>query len=274
MSNALNSLAMLQTITRFKSVAADSVKRNCLTDQYHRGRAVVVKRRNTVARKISELTNFYFRLARIPIAFCTDTQTWQRWEVSCYRMLNEHFRAFALGEQKICEDKLPGQSLWSHMRDGTLSRRMIEAGAQEFRRAHSMWSDEFNGPWSHGDATMENVIYDDLADCARLIDFEILHDKSLSAEARHADDLLVFLLDLVGHVSRRRWLPLALCFVRTYGDPKVTQELLKRLTPPHGLARIWWHVRSNFKGTKMITCRFEQLRRALERDATKRDAAT
>src|SRR6266481_3944732 len=61
---------------------------------------------------------------------------------------------------------------------------------------------------------MTNVIYDEKAHRARLIDFEIRHEKSLPAAARYADDLLVFLLDMVGRVPNRQWLPFAICFLR------------------------------------------------------------
>ena len=81
--------------------------------------------------------------------------------------------------------------------------------------------------WSHGDASMTNVIYNEKTGRARLIDFEIRHEKSLPATARHADDLLVFLLDLVGRVSSRQWIRLAICFLRAYGDAAVMRELKK-----------------------------------------------
>ena len=41
------------------------------------------------------------------------------------------------------------------------------------------------------------VIYNQKTGRARLIDFELVHDRSLSAKSRHADDLLVFLLDIL-----------------------------------------------------------------------------
>src|SRR5256885_14341684 len=142
-------------------------------------------------------------------------------------MLNKRYAAFAVGQDKILEEKLPGEDMFSLMIHGRLTRRMIRAAAREFRRAHQLDSDYFGGPWSHGDATMANVIYEDATDKARLIDFETVHDKSLPAPARHADDLFVFLLDLIAMSSRRRWRPLALEFVRAYGDPVVLSELQK-----------------------------------------------
>ena len=89
-----------------------------------------------------------------------------------------------------------------------VSHALLAAAGSEYRRAHQFRSDELAGPWSHGDASMTNVTYDTKTNRARLIDFEIIHEKSLPVAARKADDLLVFLLDLVSNVSRREWLPL------------------------------------------------------------------
>ena len=72
---------------------------------------------------------------------------------------------------------------------------------------------------------MTNVIYDEKAHRARLIDFEIRHEKSLPASARHADDLLVFLLDMLGRIPNRQWLSFAICFLRAYNNAAVTREL-------------------------------------------------
>src|SRR5207248_4664654 len=86
---------------------------------------------------------------------------------------------------------------------------------------------------------------------------------SLPANARHADDLLVFLLDLVGRVPNRQWLPFAICFLRAYNNAAVIRELKKRLVVPTGLALIWWNVRTNFTGTAKVNRRFQALRRAI-----------
>jgi hypothetical protein len=81
---------------------------------------------------------------------------------------------------------------------------MLESAAKECRRAHQFWRDEFGASWWHGDASMPNVIYEEKTRRARLMDFEIMHKRSLPATTRHADDLLVFLLDMVDKVPTRR----------------------------------------------------------------------
>jgi hypothetical protein len=128
----------------------------------------------------------------------------------------------------VCLDKLPGQSLWDHMKQGTLNERMLESAGKEYRRAHQFWRNKFGGPWSPGDASMPKVIHDEKTKHARLIDFEIMHEKSLPATTRHADDLLIFLLDMVDGVPTRQWLPFTTCFVKAYADRDVIAELQKR----------------------------------------------
>jgi hypothetical protein len=83
---------------------------------------------------------------------------------------------------------------------------------------------------------MANVIYNEKTGRARLIDFEIVHDKSLSAAARHADDLLVFLLDLIAAAHGRQWLPMALRFLNAYDNVDVISELEDQLVLPSEMA--------------------------------------
>jgi len=143
------------------------------------------------------------------------------------------------------------------------SLRLLLAAAAEFRRAHEFWSDEFRGRWSHGDASITNVIYEASNNRARLIDFEIYHQKSLATAARQADDLLVFLLDLVGTLPTRQWLPFATTFLEAYGDAEVIAQLRKQLDLPGGLAWIWWGVRTNFTNPAIVKRRLANLSRAI-----------
>ena len=137
---------------------------------------------------------------------------------------------------------------------------MLEAAGTELRRAHQFWSDEFDGSWSHGDWTATNVIYNQKTGRARLIDFELVHAESLPAKSRHADDLLVFLLDILAIASSRQWLPFALCFLNAYGDPIVLAELTNRLALPNGIAWIWWGVRTSFANPAKVKQRLERIR--------------
>jgi hypothetical protein len=265
MGSALIDKITPKTFRQFATAAVDFLKINSIEEKFRHGKSVIIKTRNGASEQIAESANLFFRLAEIPIRFWSKMGDWQRWEVDCFQMLNgDHFRAFAVRGNAVCVDKVPGKSLWDHMMAGTLTREMMEAAATEFRRAHQFWNAEFAGPWSHADATMQNVMYDEKTGRARLIDFEIVHEKSLTAAARHADDLTVFLLDLVAKGPRRQWLPLAISFLEAYGERDVLAELKAHLIVPTGLARIWWNVRTSFANAAKVKCRIELLRKALE----------
>jgi len=66
----------------------------------------------------------------------------------------------AFGASSVCTDKLPGKSVWDHLSESTLTPQMSEADGRELQRAHGLWSEEFHGPWSHGDTGTNNLIYD------------------------------------------------------------------------------------------------------------------
>jgi hypothetical protein len=250
-----------QALTSAAAKFVDSLKLSSVSERIRRGRRMVIKRRNTNSEQLADLGNLYFRMSGIPIRFWSKVNDWKRWEVECFRMLNgDRFRAFASGAKTVCVEKLPGKSLWEHMNRGTLTRQMLEAAAHEFRRAHQFWSDEFRGPWSHGDAGMENVVFNKKTGRARLIDFEIIHDNSLPPAARHADDLLVFLLDLAAVAPSKKWLPFALSFLNAYGDAGVITELTNHLALPNGMAWIWWGVRTSFANPAKVKQRLSKLR--------------
>src|SRR5262245_8704372 len=238
----------------------DSLKVSSLSEQVLRGRSLVIKRRNVYSKPLAELTNVYFRMAGIPIRFWAKTEDWRRWEVNSFNMLNgDCFHARVAGANGICADKLPGRSLADHLNEGTLTREMMEAAGHELRRAHQLRCNEFRGPWSHGDAGTNNVIYDEKSGRARLIDFEIIHEKSLPTKSRHADDLLVFLLDILALAPNRRWLNLVLAFLNAYDNSPVIAHLKNQLPVPTGMAWIWWGVRTSFANPTKVKRRLRKI---------------
>jgi hypothetical protein len=238
----------------------DALKINWVSERVQRGRRFVIKRRNGYSEPLAELANVYFRMAGIPIHFWSKTEDWQRWEVRSFNKLNgDRFHARPSAANTICADKLPGRSLWDHLNEGTLTRKMMEAAGLELRRAHNLWSDEFRGPWSHGDAGTNNVIYDKKTGRVRLIDFEIVHQKSLPTKSRHADDLLVFLLDLLALAPNRQWLTLVLAFLNAYDNAPVIAQLKNELALPTGMAWIWWGVRTSFANPTKVKRRLQKI---------------
>ena len=244
----------------------EAIAINSIWEKKQNGRRLVIKRRNPHGEQLADLTNLYFRVANIPIRFWSKVNEWRKWEIDCFKMLNgDRFRAYPSGQRCVVEEKLPGVVLYDLIDRGRCTKQMLQTAAAELKRAHQFWSDKFRGPWSHGDATTQNFLYDARRNRARLIDFEIIHERSLSAAARHADDLLVFLLDMVGRLPGRQWIPFAVTFLKAYGVPAVIRELRKQLDLTGGLAWIWWGVRTNFTNPAKVKRRLTSLSRAIRK---------
>ena len=108
-----------------------------------------------------------------------------------------------------------------------------------------------------------NFIFDPADGRARLIDFEVMHHASLSADERHADDLVVFLQDLMGRTTSDRWLENARAFLEGYGRPEIVALLARKFVVPHGLARLWWSVRTTYLSRAELTRRIGELRASI-----------
>ena len=241
----------------------DRIKINALTRETRDGRTVWIKRRRATAGPIMALANRFFELVGNPVHTLRDA-AWQHWEVACFQQLHgDEFRAFRCGDRAVGVDELPGLSLAHHLGAGTLAPEMLAAAGRELRRAHEWRCDEFGGAWSHGDPHSGNFIYDSADGRARLIDFEVMHDTALSADDRHADDLVVFLQDLMGFIAPDRWLPSARGFLEAYGRPEIIALLARRFVVPRGLARLWWSVRTTYLSRAELARRIGELRAAL-----------
>jgi len=150
--------------------------------------------------------------------------------------------------------------LSDHLEHGTITLEMYEAAAHELRHAHTLWCKEFDGPWSHGDSHLANMIYDETSGRVRMIDFDLIHETYLSPDERHADDLLIFLQDMVGRIPVEQWLTAALCFLDAYGHPVVIHILKQRLDVPRGVELLWWIVRANYLRPTALRRRINALR--------------
>jgi hypothetical protein len=244
----------------------DRIKINAISREVRSGRPVWIKRRRPIARPLMMCANRFFDLARTPVRAITDLAVWQRWEVGCFCQLHESegFHAFCDGDAAVGADEMPGVNLTRHLDGGTITARMTAAAARELRRAHGSSSELFGGNWSHGDPHLGNFIYDESADRARLIDFEMMHDRTLSADERHTDDLLVFLQDMVGRICAERWLPCARAFLQAYDRPEILARLEPKLElPEHRIPRLWWLVRTTFLPAAESRRRIADLRQAL-----------
>ncbi len=242
----------------------DQIKINSLARIERIGRVVWTKRRRPAARAVIPVANRFFRLAGNPITILSETKAWHDWEVGSMRALHgSDFAAWGDPGGVLHVEELPGKSLSAHLNAGTTTDEMFAAAAREFRRAHAVPCEWFGSAWSHGDPHSGNVIYDATSGRARLIDFEVRHDATLCADARHTDDLLIFLQDTLGRMPRQQWLQSASVFVRSYGRSEITARLIERLTAPRGFARIWWAVRTTYLAPSELAGRLRALREVL-----------
>ena len=67
-----------------------------------------------------------------------------------------------------------------------------------------------------------------------------------AAIAMSADDLLIFLLDLIASALGRQWLPFTLAFLNAYDNAPVIVQLSHQLTPRSGMPWIWRGVQTSF----------------------------
>ena len=229
-----------------------------------------VKERRPWSGPIIAAANLFFRLAGNPVRVWSRRCDWQRWEIECYQRLHgaEGFQAFAEGACAVCE-QVPGEGLVAALHRNALTETMIAAAAEELRRAHALPCPELGGLWSHADPHMNNFLFDPISRRARIIDFEVAHRADLAEVERHADDLLVFLQDLMGRIDRERWLATATCFVRRYdasgsGPNGALAVLRERLRPPRGFERAWWAIRTSYLPAAERNRRITMLRASLE----------
>lgn len=246
--------------------AIDAIRINAITREVRDGRALLVKRRRLVSAPLAQTANLFFRAARHPVFVWADAGAWQRFEVNTFNLLHaEQYCAFPVGQRTVCADIMPGVSLAEHYVMGNFEGGMLDAAGSELRRAHGLHSAFFGGPWSHGDPNLANFLFSAHEQHARLIDFEVVHERRLPAMVRHVEDLLSFLQDLLGCAPKGTWLDSAQRFLEAYGcDQPLREALRERLRLPRGIPRVWWWIRTNYVPLVSIRSRLRRLRETLE----------
>ncbi len=251
-------------LSKLANAVTEGVKVKAVTRELRGGCAVWIKRRRRTAGPILLGANAFFSLAGAPVRALRALPAWQAWEVSSFETLHgqEGFRAVGNDQRSVAIDELPGVNLTGFLDGGTMIPQLAAAAGRELRRAHAQPSAEQGGLWSHGDTHAGNFMYDAAADRARLIDFEVRHLEGLSQEERQGDDVLGFLLDMVGRIEAERWLPCARGFLEGYGE--VPAGLLASGGDvPAGLAGIWLRVRTTFLPKAEFRRRWDELLKAL-----------
>ncbi len=187
-------------------IAAVRVHR--VTREMRGGRAIYVKRRWRVMDLVIIAGNWFLDASRSGVRMFPQVARWQRWELQAFALL--HAPDFACGRaglRSVWLEEIPGRTLREHAVSHELDVAMVEAAGRELRRAHALQCPQCRAAWSHGDPHLGNFLYDPNSNRARLIDFECAHTNQFNAQERLADDLLVFLLELMGRTSGQNWRP-------------------------------------------------------------------
>jgi hypothetical protein len=228
------------------------------------GRAYLVKQRRPGRGLLIAGGNLFLKASASRIQMFRSAQAWQAWELACYRHLYG-CEGRAVGANTLWLPALPGESLKSYLLMGKLNTTMLQTAARELRRAHSLKFPLLKALWSHGDLHLDNVLYDAETGRASLVDFETRHESSLSSEERHADDLLVLLLDLLGRADTRHWQEWSETFLTAYGQWPVLRCLHERLHPPRGLEAALWKTRTAHAPDRLLRERLKSLRASIDK---------
>jgi hypothetical protein len=241
----------------------DAVPVNSTRECFIGGKRFLLKRRRWGRGAVILLGNAFLNWSHSRISMFPRSSEWQAWEIHSYQLLYDR-ACLPILNDVIRVEPLPGRSLRDYLDEGRLSSAMMRAAGAEFKRAHALLSPCLDGLWSHGDPHLNNVLYDKISGCAYLIDFETRHDSRLSAVERHADDLLVLLLDLIGRDRGMDWFALSRAFLDAYDDAAVLQALALRLVVPRGLELALWKTRTNHLPTDVLRERLGLLHQLVE----------
>lgn len=174
--------------------------------------------------------NVVLRWSHFPIHLFVQPLRWRMHEIESYQLLHGPDLCRIAGARALAIRHLPGQTLKSLRLDARLAR----LAARELRRCHDLEG------WSHGDPHLGNLLYD--GERCRLFDFDTRHDSKLGPAERHADDLLVLLLQLSACS-----IELAASFLTEYACPRAQAALARDFSTPGGWKLTCWQVRCAFE---------------------------
>lgn len=249
--------------------AIDAVRINRVwTEDHPDGRRFYKVRRFGMGPVIAAGNGFLY-LSNSRITMFPSLSQWRGWARHCHELVNGVKCGFH--RRGLWMPELPGVRLKEHLQAGSLTETMMTHAGEALADAHRKVSEVFHGPWSHGDPHLDNLLVDETG--ARLIDFETLHDVRMDAVDRHVDDLLVLLLDLLGHADVEALGPYARSLVRGYDRRSVTDRLPNRLVCPSGFELVLWHTRTAFLPQEKLRERLALLRQALPKGPSQRPSS-
>ncbi len=165
---------------------------------------------------------------QVPVRVLFNGQ-WIRWEREVKHVLNSE--AIESGHVLAC-NQLRGVPLANWLAESTETKdarlEVLGIAVNALREFHCLTIEEGRAgavPLSHGDATLNNVLYDQESRSAQWIDFDLRHWLSVPAPQRHADDLRALLFSASCHFSDAE-IPELLSVVRQQYDCQVVWNCL------------------------------------------------
>lgn len=208
------------------------------------------KRRRLGRSWIIVFGNGFLKLSNSKILMFPSTRAWQQHETGCYLRLYGG-GCDIINQHTVRIHQFEGQSIRDLLCENAINTQIMQSIAQELRRVHQL------DGWSHGDLHTNNILWD--GQRIRFIDFETYHQKATTINERHADDLLVFLLDFMGRTPSNLWLSHCQVLIESYNNHNVLRQLHFRLNMPRGLELVLWKTRTNFLLNHILVDRIERL---------------
>jgi hypothetical protein len=251
---------MLEAAQQLIAAAMTRVHVNRSRETVLNGVPMISKTRRRGAGMVIAGGNLFLALAHSGVRMFVRAPAWIDWERYCTQLLYPQAAPTrAISRRAVGLARIPGTSLRQSLCEGQPLSSALHSAAMEIFRAHQLECPRYRSKWSHGDLHLDNVLYDATTGRAFLVDFDTRHVGNLSSEWRHADDLLVLLLDLLA-TDGENWRALADAFLEAYPDARVLGELERRLTVPRGFSKILFHTRTGGRPTQQIETRLRELR--------------
>ena len=179
------------------------VRVNRVTFETVDGRDYVRKRRWVLGWSLILIGNIVFRFRRVPVKVLR-RQAWFEWEQRVQSATGIEFPQQSPGGLLTQRDR--GRLLADTLVELCDQKQIVEHLAialAELYRLHQIEVEMDLGcggkivAFSHGDASVNNVIFDSTSETARWFDFDLRHNLQQSTELRRADDLRAFLFTAV-----------------------------------------------------------------------------
>lgn len=220
--------------------------------------------------------NLFLKLAGTHQRLLYRSEAWAEREVLALTALyGEEVRTDRPSRRALWISDFGARSVRDHLR--LTSRRMnpqelARAAAVELRRFHDLQQEGRPYFFIHGDPHAGNILYCERRKRAFLIDFETMAvptsallgrcpkaTHSETTESMRAEDLAIFILDILRELDPMDWMPVTRAFLDAYGvEEAVHVKLFKHLAPEGGESSLFrstlWRlrVRTGSKGSYLL----------------------